>query len=319
MGAGGVSEKTVVLCWLWRQEGGRTTYAAHHVNVWADMVRRHLSVPHDLACVTDMPAGIDRRVRIIPPPGDFENVTIPTWSRGRPQCHRRLAIFRPDAAQVFGATRIFQTDLDIVVCDSLDPLVSGKDDIRICAGTAGGRPYNGSLVLLRCGSRPRVYTEFTEKRAIAAGKNHVGSDQSYLLYALGPKERTFRAEDGVVSWMQRHQAKHPRLITYPGPTKPDALLNIGEPFVAQHYRREPRGRALVLGYGPMLWEEVAAALDRPHEFDTVIASPEAAAHWPAQVDMVADDDDHAERLAAMHGLEPVWCGRSEGGAYAVAA
>src|SRR5690606_34220265 len=84
-----------VLTWLWRQPGGRTGYTASHVNIWAAMVRRHLAMPHRLACVTDMPEGIMTEVEIIDPPGDFEAVRIPTWGAHMPQCLCRLALFRP--------------------------------------------------------------------------------------------------------------------------------------------------------------------------------------------------------------------------------
>jgi hypothetical protein len=57
-----------VLTWLWLQEGGRTAYRAEHVNAWAAMVRRNLSLPHRIACVTDMPDGIAASIDIIVPP-----------------------------------------------------------------------------------------------------------------------------------------------------------------------------------------------------------------------------------------------------------
>ncbi|MGB3445729.1 MAG: hypothetical protein WBA48_03425 [Xanthobacteraceae bacterium] len=85
----------------------------------------------------------------------------------------------------------------------------------------------------------------------------------------------------------------------------------------RHYRREPTGRALILGYGPSIWVDVEREL-ASGSFDAVIASPEAAEHWPAPVLAIANDDDHALRLARMHGFEDfVFCGRS--GAVNVAA
>src|SRR5690242_3543774 len=65
-----------VLTWLWHQQRG-PSYSAAHVNIWADMVRRNLSMPHRIACVTDHPEGIDPSVEIIAPPRDFEDVRIP--------------------------------------------------------------------------------------------------------------------------------------------------------------------------------------------------------------------------------------------------
>jgi hypothetical protein len=301
--------RLLILSWLWSQPDGRATYTAHHVNIWADMIRRNLSIDHDIACVTDMPAGIDPRVRIIAPPGDFLDVTIPTWRNGRPQCFRRLSMFRPDAKDLFGGERIVSLDLDVVVTGALDPLFAGGEDFRICRGTAAGRAVNGSMYMIRAGSRPSVYTDFTPERAVQAGKRHVGSDQSWIAHCLGD-EPTWGPEDGVVSVQQRHLSDLPRLITYPGTLKPWTVAAVGhDRIVSENYRRSPSGAALVLGYGEALWTDAAAALDGGRHFDAVIASPEAAAHWPGEILAVADDDAHAERLAAMHGLEPVWCGR----------
>lgn len=305
---GSMTEKLLVLTWLWTQAGGRATYTARHVNIWADMIGRHLDVDHEVACVTDMPEGINPRVRIIPPPGDFVDVEIPTWRHGRPRCHRRLALFRPDAAELFGADRVLNCDLDVVVCDALAPLLGGGEDFRIARGTASSRAFNGSLFMLRLGSRPRVYTEFTPERAAAAGQKHVGSDQSWMAKCLAG-EKTWGPEDGVVWWHQRYLAPKPRMVTFPGELKPWSLVDVGDRFVSRHYRADPAGTGLLLGYAPSLWSDLDIAVGRP--FDGVIASPEAARHWPGPLLAIAHDDDHAERLAAMHGLDDiVFCGRT---------
>jgi hypothetical protein len=44
-----------VLAWYWKQPGGRVEYLPLHVNIWADMVRANLSMPHRICCVTDHP------------------------------------------------------------------------------------------------------------------------------------------------------------------------------------------------------------------------------------------------------------------------
>lgn len=71
------------------------------------------------------------------------------------------------------------------------------------------------------------------------------------------------------------------------------------------------GRCLILGYAPSVWAEAERALDTG-EFAAVIASPEAAEHWPGPVHAIAENDLHAERLARACGFDDVvWCGRSE--------
>lgn len=302
--------RPVVLTWLWTQPGGRTGYGAPHVNIWADMVRRNLTIDHELACVTDMPEGIDPRVRIIAPPNEFLDITLPTWKAARPQCLRRLTMFRRDAADIFGAERIVCMDLDLIVSGSLDPVLDIDEDFRIFRGTASGRIYNGSMMSIRAGSRPQVYETFTPAGAISAGKRYVGSDQAWISQCI-PGEPTWGPEHGVHWWGDRlNRVTDGRMLFFPGTVKPWNLVAAGDRFARQHYRRSPAGAALVLGYGRAVWPEAEAAL-RARKFDAVIASPEASALWPGPVLAVADDDRHAERLAAMHGYdEMVFAGRS---------
>lgn len=229
------------LTWLWEQPGGRTRYTARHVNIWADMVDRHLAMDHEIACVTDMPDGLDPRIRVIPPPGDFEDVRIPTWSDrrapGLPQCFRRLAMFRPDAAELFGAERFVSMDLDCVISDALDPLFDRVDDFVMYRGTAAERPYNGSMLMLRAGARPRVYTEFTPGRAAEAGRRFLGSDQAWISHILGWGEATWGVEDGVHAWASRLNigAPPPRVMFFLSPLKPWNLSQ--NEWIAMHWRR----------------------------------------------------------------------------------
>lgn len=229
-----------ILSWWWRQPGGRTDYRAEHVEIWAAMVRRHLAMPHRLACVTDetdLPAGVER----IEPPRDFENVQIPTWGPKFPQCLRRLAMFRPDAAAIFGE-RFVSMDLDCVIGGSLDPLFDRSEDFVMYRGTTDRRPYNGSLLLMTAGARSRVYTEFTPERAAHAGRQFVGSDQAWISYVLGWCEPTWGAEHGVF-WhgsARNRRDVSPRVMFFPGHPKPWQISGPSpvERWIAEHYRGE---------------------------------------------------------------------------------
>lgn len=221
--------KLTVLTWLWRQPKSRTAYTAEHVNIWAAMVRRHLSMEFELACVTNMPEGIDTSIRIIAPPGEFEDVTIPTWSdaraKGLPQCFRRLVMFAPHAADIFG-DRFVSMDLDCVIGSSLDPLFDHDHDFRMYRGTNAARPYNGSMVQMTAGCRPNVYTEFTQERAIEAGQKFLGSDQAWISYQLGWGEADWGHEHGVHWYGSQHnrKAKDRRIMFFPGHPKPWQIL-----------------------------------------------------------------------------------------------
>lgn len=301
-----------VLTWFWRQEGGRTSYKAEHVNIWADMVRRNLSIPHRIACVTDIPEGIDPSIEIIAPPHEFEDWRIPSWADGRPQCLRRIAMFRPDAAKIFGE-RFVCMDLDCVIMGPLDDLFKSSYDFRIYRGTAEGRLYNGSMMLITAGCRPEVYETFTIEGATEAGAKFIGSDQAWISHCLGGGEATWGPEHGVVWWNAPKDRPNSdtKIIFFPGGVKPWELAKESDKkLVVDYYHRSARGKALILGYAPNVWEEAEeAVLD--HDFDAVIASPEAAAHWPGDVLAIASNDEQAERLARMHGYHDyIFCGRS---------
>lgn len=305
------SEPITVLAWLWSQPSGWATYNAHHVNVWADMVRRNLTIPHRVACVTDMPKGIDPSIRIISPPREFEDVRIPTWSELKPQCFRRLTMFRRDAAEIFGR-RFVCMDLDCVISGNLDSLFETDAPFKMCHGTREGRPYNGSMMLISAGTRPQVYEQFTPELAIEAGREFVGSDQAWISHILGPDEPTWGAADGVCWRGVPHAPDQRRIMFFPGLPKPWTIVDLAvNDWVVEHYRRSGRTqRCLMLGYGPDVWRDAGAAHAKYGALP-VIASPEAAEHLNGPVVAIARTDRHADRLAAMYGYDPVWCGRTE--------
>jgi hypothetical protein len=230
-----------VLTWLWCQPNGRTTYKAEHVAIWADMVGRNLSMPHRLACVTDMPEGIPANVEIIRPPGEFEGMQTPTWRGGKPSCFRRLTMFRRDAADIFGK-RFVSMDLDCVVGGSLDPLFRRRDDLVLYKGTSGARPYNGSMLMMTAGCRPKVYEAFDEAGAVTSGAMYRGSDQAWLAYSLGPNEKVWDEHDGVFWWGKSYHRQRrevtPRLLFFPGTPKPWDVAKVRiDPFITENYAR----------------------------------------------------------------------------------
>jgi hypothetical protein len=224
-----------IASWLWVQPEGRTRYTAEHVWIWADMVSRNLAMPHRLICVTtetDLPPNVER----IDPPGEFEDVQ-PTWGPRRPNCYRRLVMFKRDAAKTFGK-RFVSIDLDCIVGGPLDPLFDRPEDFVIFKGTDSSRPYNGSMMLLSAGARPQVYEQFDQAGADASGAEFFGSDQAWLAHVLGPGEATWSEADGVWHlnrYMQRVRKAHPTVLFFPGKRKPWELAPIF-PFMRDNYR-----------------------------------------------------------------------------------
>jgi hypothetical protein len=225
-----------VLTWLWHQPQSRTRYTAEHVNIWASMVRRNLTLPHRIACVTDMPAGIDPSVAIIAPPGEFEDIHNPRWTHGKPQCYRRLAMFRRDAGAIFG-DRFVCMDLDCVIGRSLDPLLDRPEELVLFKGTAGSRPYNGSMMLITAGCRPHVHDDFDQAGALESGSLFCGSDQAWLAHSLGWGEATWGEDDGVVHFRSGYRAGRPppRIVFFPGALKPWHIV-AADKYARAHYR-----------------------------------------------------------------------------------
>lgn len=224
-----------VICWLWRQEKTKHVYTDEHVRTWAGMVRRHLTLPHTLAVVTDLPGdygGID----VIAPPDEFNDVKLSRWSAARPQCLRRLSMYRRDAAELFGGDLIVCMDLDIAICASIDTLFAGGEDFRIARGTLGDRPYNGSIQMIRAGARAQVYESFSAQAAEEASRRFIGSDQAFLMHILGPNEATWGPEHGVVAHQRKRHCKSPRIVTYPGSLKPwMPAAALVDRIAAEHY------------------------------------------------------------------------------------
>jgi len=232
-----------VLTWLWNQPLGKVKYHPEHVWTWADMVSRNLAMPHRLACVTtetDLPPNVER----IDPPGEFEDVE-PAWGPRKPNCFRRLSMFRRDAAKLFGE-RFVCMDLDVVIGGQLDPLFDRDDDLVLFKGTHPSRPYNGSMMLIRAGCRPQVYEEFTAKGGRFAGEIFVGSDQAWLALCLGGGEKTWDERDGV-HWYKHGKFSNklqPRVLFFPGKLKPWTLAPLHiHPFISNNYRITAREAA----------------------------------------------------------------------------
>ncbi len=196
-----------VMTWLWRQDKGQNVYTYADVNRWAEECRYNLTIPHTLSCVTDTPEGIDKGVNIIPMPQDFINVSSTRWSasRGKPQCHRRLAMFHKDAGKIYGQ-RFVSMDLDCNVFGNLDSVFGRDVDFIITQSTSEKRPYNGSMLMMTAGARPQVYDKLTQERIEHASKTLIGSDQAFLGCVLGWYEETWKETDGVYLLSSR-QAK----------------------------------------------------------------------------------------------------------------
>lgn len=231
-----------VVTWLWRKPGYRSIFTGHHVNVLRAMVERNYAGPHRFICVTDIPEGIDPRVEVVPAWNDFSTVESP-YGAHQPSCYRRLRAFHPDIAEVFGE-RFVMLDLDTVIVNDVRPLWDRPEDFVAWGETDPRSFYNGSMILLRAGTRSKVWTEFDpiESPRLAKAAGRFGSDQGWLSYCLGPGEPRWTTEDGVYSYrihIRAHPTKLPgnaRIVMFHGGTDPWSDVAQTWPWVKEHYR-----------------------------------------------------------------------------------
>lgn len=237
------AEPLTVICWKWQGPTDyRSSFGAESVNVLRRMVRRHYARPHRFCCVTNQPEGLDAGIEVIPDRADFANVPSPHGGKN-PSCYRRLRMFAPDAAETFGP-RLVSLDLDCVIVRDMSPVWDRSEDFVIWGDTNPKTLYNGSMVMLTAGARPKVWTEFdpmvSPKKAQASG--NFGSDQAWISYCLGKGEAKWTRADGVYSYrneIMHHGGRLPvdaRIVMFHGVVDPWSPAAQRLPWVRCNWR-----------------------------------------------------------------------------------
>jgi hypothetical protein len=230
--------------WLWAAPAGyRSTFDATAVNTLFAMIDRHYPSPHRNICVTKLSKGIHSSIEVVPDREDFAGVTNPN-GRQNPSCYRRLRVFAPEAEATFGP-RVVSLDLDMVIVGDLRPLVDRSEDFIVWGQSDFPKRqfYNGSLWMLRTGSRPQVWTRFDPRLSPHQSKRagHRGSDQGWLSYVLGPKEATWGEKDGVYSWRVHLAPKggalpaNAKVVCFHGKTDPWSYEMSHYDWIREHY------------------------------------------------------------------------------------
>lgn len=220
-----------VVCWRWGEK-----YTAAHVNTLKRMVERWYPVPHYFMCVTDDDQGLDDGIICIPDRADWQHIPSP-HGRTAPSCYRRLRMFAPEAGLEFGP-RFVSVDLDCIITGDLRPLWDRDDDVMLWRDPFYPAQANGSMLLLRAGSRPQVWERFDPDRSpqIARGAGFMGSDQAIISWML-PSAPKWTQDDGVYSYRidcKGGLPKDARIVFFHGKPKQDAP---GLPaWIAEHYR-----------------------------------------------------------------------------------
>lgn len=177
------------------------------------MLKRHLSVPHKITVISDHPMGI-------PSGMTFFNVAQTLLERKKKNlpkgkltrnCMRRMWLYSQEA-EVLG-DRLLQLDIDMVLTDSIDPLVNRPEPFVIWKGDSTKKPnrphgwaYNATIMLLTPGARRDVWDRwFKDPNGIYKESKEAGwdpdtnSDQAIATYLLHQKEpvANWTSADGI--------------------------------------------------------------------------------------------------------------------------
>lgn len=154
----------VISTWFWGKK-----YSGDYVDKLAFGVRTRLHEAH--------------RFRVFSPLEEDVHLTE------RPGCFVRLRMFDPQWQASVGlqpGDRLVCLDLDMVVTGSLDNLFNRPEPFVILqhANVSNPCPFNGSVMMLRAGAHPEVWTNFSLEKASAVPYHEFPDDQGWLWHML---------------------------------------------------------------------------------------------------------------------------------------
>jgi hypothetical protein len=231
-----------VVCWRWGKK-----YPASHVARLQSMLKRHLTIPHQLVCLTDKPKELPKGVMA---------AALPKPPKGDNKCLRRMWLYSQDAERL--GDRLFQIDLDVVITANIDNIVGRTEPFVIWKGdsnTIHKWAYNATVMLLNAGAKRYVWDRFIANPVgvmAAADKDgwwaKVNSDQAAATFLLkdDPDVATFTQADGIYAY-RVFAGKHgergavlpddARIVSFHGPRDPSVPdLQLKSPWIREHWR-----------------------------------------------------------------------------------
>lgn len=214
---------TVVL-WKWGKK-----YTKGHVSRMQSMLKRHLSLPHRIVCITDqpkdLPAGVEPAKMPKVLPWDFKGL-------------RRMWLYSAEAARI--GERLFQLDLDVILTDSIDPIVNRPEPFVIWKSDSNWKDkwaYNATVMLITPGAQEDLWQRYIkDPRAAfnAAEKDgwgpKVNSDQALACYLLKDQQVPVWTEADGIRAYRVFAGKHgdrgqvlpegTRIVSFHGPRDP---------------------------------------------------------------------------------------------------
>lgn len=211
-----MSDHRYVICMKWGNK-----YPAEYVNRLYRMVRRHLTLPFTMLCLTDDESGIDPDVVCRPIP----SLQLP---EGLPERGwKKLTTFTPDLYDLSG-TALF-LDLDVVILRNIDHFFThhaDDDALFIIKDWKYPRRITGnsSVYRFRLGSFPDLLDDFRAR--FAEIRRSFRNEQAYLSWYVHAQNRL---RYWPKSWCRSY--KYHALYTFPldfflTPKKPDCDILI---------------------------------------------------------------------------------------------
>ncbi len=226
-----------VCLWHWGRRYGRV-----HLERMQAMLARSLSLPYQIACLTDRPGDVPAGIAVF----DIKHTIRP----GDFNCIRRMWLYGGKSKKGLWpgdlGARLLQLDLDIVLTDSIDPLVDRPDPFVIWksestrkANRPHGWAYNATIMLLDAGARRDVWDRYrANPKQIERDANLDGwdvktcSDQAIATYLLKDNPpAVWTQEDGIYSY---------RALSGPDGMKDPGTLPANCRLVSFHGRRGNR-------------------------------------------------------------------------------
>lgn len=204
-----------VTTWLWGSK-----WSALYAERLVASLERNLKQSFRSVLVTDQPAsgGADIVCQI-----EDEDRSLLL----HPGCLVRMRMFDPLWQTEIGARagdRIVCIDVDAVIIDNLDPLFDRDANFTIMQGfnSTNPNPYNGSLWMLRAGTRHDVWTDFSYAAARNVPFHSFPDDQGWLHHKF-PDAAAYTCADGVYAFKKRGWdagrrvlPDNARLVAFPG-------------------------------------------------------------------------------------------------------
>lgn len=161
-----------------------------------------------------------------------------------PGCFCRLRMFDPEWQDRNGISgRLVCVDLDVVVTGELDEVFDRPEKFVILQGAnaANPCPFNGSVMMLRTGSRPDVWKDFSLKRAEEVPYYEFPDDQAWLAHKV-PDAGGWKAgpESGIYAFQKPGWPKGEslpagaKLVAFPGWRDPSRFAHLD--WVKRHWQ-----------------------------------------------------------------------------------